>query len=97
MKRAVLIICLLALALDLACDGGLGKTHFFAPPSHVKSLTHASPYFGGNTLNNLGKLPTTTAARPFAFYTSRYAITLTQHSHNRVYSYHHSSSGGIPL
>jgi hypothetical protein len=95
-KRLILLICVLTLALDLAQDGALGKASFVTPCSPVKSLAFASHHFKAASLSALDKpLPTTDLKCPYCN-SIPYATTAAQDYLTRIYFYHISSAGGIP-
>jgi hypothetical protein len=94
-KRAILLICLIALALDLAQDGALGKANFVAPHSPVKSLITSLHHFGGSTPGTLANWPPVNAGRLYFCHRSQ-KVAVAQNHLKRIYSYKFSSSGGIP-
>jgi hypothetical protein len=96
-KRAVLIICVLALIIDLTQDGALGKASFVFPHSSHKPLIDSSHQLGASTIDDaLTKAPPATGVRPPHHQPSTYAITMAQNYPKLICSCHFSSSGGLP-
>jgi hypothetical protein len=96
-KRAVLIICLIAMIIDLTQDGALGKASFVPPHSSHKPLIASPHQFGASTIDDApAKAPPATGVRPPYYQPSTYAITMAQNYPKFIYSCHFSSSGGLP-
>jgi hypothetical protein len=97
-KRAVLIICVMALIIDLTQDGALGKASFVPPPASHKPLIASPHQIGASIIDDApAKAPPATGVRPLCHQLSTYAIIMAQKYPKLICSCHFSSSGGLPL